>query len=81
MTERMCVSCKKRMPKNKLVRISKQDDLAVIDQNKTQTNRAIYVCKNIKCMDILKKSNAIKRLLNATAKDEFYTQLDKHIEK
>lgn len=73
--QRMCVACRARKQKTELVRISCLNGEAVVDQQKRQTSRAIYVCKDEHCIAILKKSNAIKRLLNITAKDEFYKNL------
>lgn len=72
---RMCVSCKKRANKNDFIRISCNNGQAVVDNQKQQTARAIYVCKNEKCIDILKKSKAIQRLLKANSDDAFYDNL------
>ena len=73
--KRMCVVCKTRKQKAELIRISSLNGEAVVDQQKKQTGRAIYVCKDEHCIAILKKSNAIKRLLRVTANDEFYKNL------
>ena len=73
--QRMCVACRTRKIKDKLVRISSDNGEAVIDQNKTKTNRAIYVCQNEDCVEILKKSNAIKRLLKVNANEELYKNI------
>ena len=73
--QRMCASCKKRFEKDDLIRISKFEDRAVVDQNKEQKSRAIYVCKNIKCIDILKKSKTIERVLKVNSNDEFFEKL------
>ena len=73
--QRMCVSCKKRCNKNSLIRISKQNEIPIIDMNKKSTSKAIYVCKDEKCIEILKKSKAIQRLLKVEAKDDFYLQI------
>lgn len=81
MIERMCVSCKKRLPKEELIRISSDKQNAIIDQSKKQTSRAIYICKNEKCINILKKSNAIKRILDVQVNESFYDELLGHIEK
>ncbi|MGN1221823.1 MAG: YlxR family protein [Christensenellales bacterium] len=73
--QRMCVVCKVRKQKTELVRVSCLNGEAVVDQQKKQTGRAIYVCMDEHCIAILKKSNAIKRLLKVTANDEFYKNL------
>ena len=78
---RMCVSCKKRKPKNELIRISKNNGIAVVDDDKRQNSRAIYICKEKKCFDILKKSNATKRLLNAESNEDLFNEINKTIDK
>lgn len=73
--QRMCVVCRTRKQKTELFRISCLNGQAIVDQQKKQISRAIYVCKNEQCIAILKKSNAVKRLLKITANDEFYKNL------
>lgn len=74
---RMCVSCRKRAEKDNFIRISSQNNIAAIDQNKTNASRAIYVCKEEKCINILKKSNAIQRTLKTQVENNFYDKLTK----
>ena len=73
--QRMCVICRTRKPKLELFRISSLNGEVVLDQHKQQTSRAIYVCKNEHCLEKLKKSNAIKRLLKIDANEEFYKNI------
>ena len=75
--ERMCVSCRQRKLKNNLIRLTNKDGQATIDQNKQNFGRAIYVCNDKKCVEILKKSRAISRFLKAIADDNFYDCLIK----
>ena len=72
---RMCVSCRKRNQKENLTRISSQNGVAVVDNNKNQTARAIYVCREQKCVEILKKSRAIERMLKVQVSENFYDNL------
>ena len=73
--QRMCVSCRKRDYKYNLIRIGKINKKPIIDLNKYHDGRAIYVCKDEKCIDLLKKSNAIQRFLNIETLDTFYDEL------
>ena len=75
MNQRMCVVCRTRRSKDELIRISKKDEMPIIDPNKEQTSRAIYVCKNEKCIDLLKKSKATERFLKVMAEDKFFEEL------
>lgn len=77
MIERMCVSCRERKTKCNLIRIVNKGGCAVVDQNKQNFGRAIYVCKQNNCIEILRKSKAINRLLKADANDDFYACLTK----
>lgn len=73
--QRMCVVCRTRKQKAELIRISSLNNEAVLDRHKQQTSRAIYVCKNEQCVNILKKSNAIKRFLKVSASEELYKNM------
>ncbi len=73
--QRMCVSCRKRDEKCKLIRIVKIKDTPILDNEKYHDGRSIYVCKDEKCIDLLKKSNALQRFLGASANDNFYETL------
>ena len=77
MIERMCVSCRERKAKCNLIRIINKDGQAVVDQNKQNFGRAIYVCNQNNCIEILKKSKAINRMLKSNANDDFYACLKK----
>ncbi len=76
MTEpfRMCVSCRKRDAQKNLLRISCDKNTIVLN-SKVKDSRSIYVCKEKKCIEILKKSNAIKRLLGVDVDDSVYMDL------
>ena len=73
--QRMCVACRTRKHKTELVRISCLNGEAVVDQQKRQTSRAIYVCKDTNCIQRLKKSNAIQRCLHQTYAEDFFDKL------
>lgn len=73
--ERMCVACRNRKPKEELVRIANDNGYAKIDNLKKCSGRAVYVCKNEKCVNLFIKSNAVKRLLKTDSSNEFYNIL------
>lgn len=78
--QRMCVSCRKRHDKTDLIRISKLNDQAVVDNNKEHAGRGIYICKNIKCLELLKKNKATERMLKVSLDDDFHHKLKLIIE-
>ena len=73
--QRMCVCCRERNTKDNLIRIINRKNNLCIDNKKKYNGRAIYVCKKEDCINLLKKSNALKRYLQLDANDEFYIQL------
>ena len=79
--QRMCVSCRARHNKNELIRLCKCNDIPVIDNNKEQLSRAIYVCKDMGCIEKLKKNKAIQRVLNVEPDEQLYDELTKYLNK
>ena len=73
--QRMCVACKTKKHKSELCRITSLNGEAVLDEQKKQTNRALYVCKTEHCIEILKKNNILKRVLKISANEEFYKNI------
>ena len=74
--QRMCVVCRTRHNKEDLIRISKFDDVPVIDQDKKQSSRAIYVCKNANCVEFLKKNKAIERFLKVESNQQIFDEIE-----
>lgn len=76
---RMCASCRQKKLKHNLVRIANCDGKPVIDQDKKQNSRGLYVCYDDKCVDILFKSKAISRSLKIEEDKEFINYLKEFI--
>ena len=76
----MCVSCKERRSKKELIRIATCDGQPVVDTNKANNSRGLYVCYDKKCVELLKKSKAIERFLKINSNDEFFDKLKLLIE-
>ena len=78
---RTCVCCKNKFQKCDLIRITYLDENVVIDQNKINPHRAIYVCKDQKCISLLQKNKAIERFLKVKPKEDFYENLKEFAKK
>ena len=78
--QRICVSCRKKCNKTDLIRISKKDDMPVIDNKKQCSSRGIYVCYSDSCVEKLKKNNAIQRFLKVEPTSQLYNELKSIIE-
>lgn len=72
---RTCVSCRNKQEKDNLIRITHIDNIPIIDQFKSYPNRAIYVCKDERCISLLSKNKAIQRFLKVEADDKFFDEL------
>lgn len=77
--KRMCVSCRQRKTKDELIRIAKSNEDAVIDADKKENSRAIYVCKDMQCIEKLKKNKAIYRFLQVDGSEDLYNKLKNEI--
>ncbi len=76
---RMCVSCRERKEKQNLIRLSQSNNQIVVDNSKQNSSRAIYVCKDEKCIANLKKNKSITRFFKQNIDDSFYENLKKLI--
>ena len=74
---RTCVSCRSKQEKNILIRITHINNIPAIDQNKAYPNRAVYVCKDEKCISLLRKNKAIQRFLKVETTEDFFEELNK----
>ena len=52
----------------------------VVDNDKKQTSRGIYVCYSTSCVEKLKKNNAIQRFLKVEQSSQLYDELKSIIE-
>lgn len=81
---RMCMSCKKRAPKENLIRITMKDNEYVTDNENKVDNRGIYICRSKECIEKLEKRKNIDILLKNSFKgrtiqknhDKFLNLLD-----
>ena len=81
MNQRMCVSCRKRTEKDKLIRLEKVNDKPVISQKKTDGTRGVYLCYDLSCLKKAVKSNAIGRHLKCDVSSDLYEQIKNCIER
>lgn len=74
--KRMCVSCRERHDKKDLIRLSlsSQNEI-VVDNDKQNKSRAIYVCKNEKCISKLEKLKVLEKNYKSNIDKDFYNQL------
>jgi len=65
--QRMCVSCRKVMEKNALLRFVKTHKGEILlDRAQVLAGRGAYVCSNPSCFEIALKRGALQRALKAS---------------
>lgn len=89
---RQCISCRKQLSREGFVRITKTYNLAtgldkvVINPNKHQFGRSVYVCKSESCIKLAlkgeKKGKKIEKMLRVSTKslEEITPELEKYVE-
>ena len=59
--QRMCVACRERNDKNKLLRIVKVDDEILVDPTHKMQARGVYLCNSTECVRLAQKKRALER--------------------
>ena len=73
---RMCAGCNGRKHKDGLIRVVRTaEGLAAVDPSGKLPGRGAYVCRDVKCLGILKKSGRLARLLRTEIPPALYDML------
>ena len=62
---RMCAACRRRAPKQSLVRFAAKDGVLMLDADYSMGGRGAYVCPNIHCFSKAVGSGAFVRALKS----------------
>lgn len=74
---RMCIACRKRRQKSEFIRIVADDmSSAIVDMGHKINSRGIYICKDLDCINKLKKMKDITRVIKIKVTKE---EMDKLI--
>ncbi len=75
--QRRCAGCVHSYDKNELFKIVRTPDGTVLyDEKGNMDGRGVYVCKNRKCLEKVRKSNAFGRALKCEIPEEVFTLLE-----
>lgn len=77
--ERKCIACRNHFLKQELIRISRGESGIIIDDNKKINGRAIYVCKNKECIDLVCKKKLLNKMMSCAVEQEVYDNLRGYI--
>lgn len=73
---RKCVACQQMKSKRELIRVVRTpDDTIMIDLTGKKAGRGAYLCGDVKCFQLAKKSRAFDRALKVNVGAEIYEQL------
>jgi predicted RNA-binding protein YlxR (DUF448 family) len=73
---RTCVGCRTERPKKELVRIVRTPEGEVVyDATGKRSGRGAYICPNLECLALAKKSKALERALEQTIAGDVWEAL------
>lgn len=74
--ERSCMGCNQKKDKKDLIRIVKnKDGIINIDKTGKLEGRGAYICDSIDCLEKVKKSKRLEKVLETKIDDEIYDKL------
>lgn len=69
---RMCAACRHMRPKKELIRLTKQEDVIIFDDNMKMGGRGVYLCRNKDCIALARRKKALSRHFKQAVNDEIY---------
>ena len=74
--QRTCMACNQKKDKKELLRIVKnKGNIVSVDKTGKQEGRGAYICKNIECLEKVKKSKRLEKVLDAKISQEIYENI------
>ena len=73
--QRMCVACRERNDKNKLLRIVKVDDEILVDSTHKMQARGVYLCNSTECVRLAQKKRTLERAFSGKVEAEIYQKI------
>ena len=74
--QRTCMACNQKKDKKELLRIVKnKENIVSVDKTGKQEGRGAYICKNIECLEKVKKSKRLEKVLDAKISQEIYENI------
>lgn len=74
--QRSCMGCNQKKDKKDLIRIVKnKDGIINIDKTGKLEGRGAYICDSVDCLEKVKKSKRLEKVLETKIDDEIYDKL------
>ncbi len=77
--ERMCIGCRKMLPKSGLIRIAAKDGVVLVDKDGKHPGRGAYLCRDIKCIENAEKKKALSKHFKMNVPAEIYESIKEHL--
>lgn len=79
---RTCLGCMNEQPKKDLLRIVRMTDGSIcLDGSGKLNGRGAYVCRNIKCMDVICRAHKLGKAFGEQPDQEVYNRIRNDMEK
>lgn len=75
--ERMCIACRKRLPKTEMLRIVRNKEGQIsLDFGGKKAGRGAYICDSAECIKKCHKTNLLSRVFEQTVELEVYEAIN-----
>ena len=72
---RMCVCCRKMLPKDDLLRVVEYEGIYNIDLTNKSNGRGAYICKTKECIDKVCKTQILNKAFKSNIPSDIYAKL------
>lgn len=74
---RMCIACREMKDKKSLLRIVKdKEEKIFVDLTGKANGRGAYICKNLECLEKLKKQKILNKTFKTMIDEEVYREIE-----
>ena len=77
--ERMCIGCRKMLPKSELIKVVAKDGNAVVDKGGKLPGRGAYFCRDKKCIENAQKKKALSKHFKMNVPNEIYESVKEQL--
>lgn len=73
---RMCAGCRRRAAKKELIRVVRTPEgELLLDASGKASGRGAYICRQVQCLEKIRKNRALERALGVSIPPEAYEKL------
>ena len=76
--ERRCVACRENKQQTEMLRITRLNNMFLIDEHQKLGGRGAYVCKNPNCIALTIKKKMLNRAFKQNIENDIYIKLGEY---